>query len=106
MLQQRQLKERDEVMQQLKKEVDMDAKQSSSEQSSNKTILFQCTVKRIPLKFDGHKCLTGVNVGDVVDVLEEGVGPGGMYNLCSVNGKEGENNVGWYPCSCLEVVKK
>lgn len=73
-----------------------------------KEILFQCKVKRLPVKFDGHKCLTGVQLGDVLNVMEEGVGPGGLYNLCSVtnNNSEDDVSVGWFPCSCLEVMKE
>lgn len=78
-----------------------------------KEILFQCKVKRLPVKFDGHKCLTGVQVGDVLNVIEEGVGPGGLYNLCFVKNNtidsgddEEDISLGWFPCSCLEVMKE
>ena len=52
----------------------------------------------------------GVEVGDVVDILEEQIGAGGTYNLCRlVRQEEGKKevvvSVGWYPMSCLEKVK-
>ena len=75
--------------------------------------MFKCIIRKVPQHFDGHKCLTNVEVGDVVDVIEEGVGPGGQYNLCSIDrGPENTErsasddgtrvSFGWFPCSCLE----
>ncbi len=57
-----------------------------------------------------------MKVGDVVSVLEEGVGPGGQYNLCMVERiaknavKESSDDdpilsIGWFPCSCLEKLE-
>ncbi|KAL3758321.1 hypothetical protein ACHAWU_004286 [Discostella pseudostelligera] len=77
---------------------------------------FKCIIRKVPLNFDGHKCLKNVKVGDVVTVLEEGVGPGGQYNLCSIDrdatttGVESSENeprisIGWYPCSCLQKIE-
>lgn len=75
---------------------------------------FQCLVRRIPKQFDGHKCLTNLKVGDVVNVLQEGVGPDNKYNLCSIertpaaasttSHDEKRISVGWFPCSCLEKI--
>jgi hypothetical protein len=74
---------------------------------------FKCIVRKVPLNFDGHKCLKKVKVGDVVSVIEEGVGPGGQYNLCSIermasNGAVEASDrgvsIGWFPCSCLEKI--
>ena len=85
--------------------------------------LFQCTIRKAPQNFDGHKCLKNVKVGDVVNVIEEGVGPEGQYNLCSIvrstttakknnNGGDDDGNdsvenvsIGWFPCSCLEKME-
>ena len=46
-------------------------------------------------------------------VIEEGIGPGGQYNLCSIERtkdlKEGDTkevSIGWFPCSCLEKIEK
>ena len=81
------------------------------EEESSKPSLFQCRVMAVPKYFDGTKSLMGVEVGDVVDVLEEQVGPGGTYNLCRLvrqerdGKKESIISVGWYPMSCLEKLK-
>jgi len=60
-----------------------------------------------------------------VGVIEEGVGPDGQYNLCSIvrksnttakknnNGGEDDDgndsseniSIGWFPCSCLEKIE-
>lgn len=79
---------------------------------------FQCIIRKVPQNFDGHKCLKNVKVGDVINVLEEGVGPGGQYNLCSIGRGNAKNatkdssgeyekrvSIGWYPCSCLEKIE-
>lgn len=75
---------------------------------------FQCFVRRVPQQFDGHKCLTNLKVGDVVNVLQEGVGPNNKYNLCSIErspaaastaAEEKCISVGWFPCSCLEKIQ-
>lgn len=79
---------------------------------------FQCVIRRVPQNFDGHKCLKNVKLGDVVNVIEEGVGPGGQYNLCSVerdapkkkagddsSGNEQRKSIGWFPCSCLQKIE-
>mmetsp|Transcript_35394 Transcript_35394/g.60123 ORF Transcript_35394/g.60123 Transcript_35394/m.60123 type:complete len:229 (-) Transcript_35394:293-979(-) len=78
---------------------------------------FKCIIRKVPQSFDGHKCLKNVKVGDIVNVIEEGVGPGGQYNMCSIErGKakiEGQRyseeaqrfSIGWFPCSCLEKIE-
>lgn len=79
------------------------------------TSKFKCVIRKVPLNFDGHKCLKNVKVGDVVSVIEEGVGPGGQYNLCSIermstklgvssSERDPRTSIGWFPCSCLEKV--
>jgi hypothetical protein len=52
-------------------------------------------------------CLTGVQIGDVVEVLEEGVGPQKEYNVCRLPAKN--NNVsadiyGWFPFRWLQTL--
>ena len=108
---------REAVFKRLQRDVDADmAKERSEghtlslEEESSKPSLFQCRVMAVPKYFDGTKSLMGVEVGDVVDVLEEQVGPGGTYNLCRLvrqNDKKQESviSVGWYPMGCLEKVK-
>jgi hypothetical protein len=42
--------------------------------------------------------LMGVKEGDILDVLEEGVGPDKFYNLCRQNDENGKPvAIGWYP---------
>jgi hypothetical protein len=49
-----------------------------------------------------------IQVNDIVEVLEEGVGPDKYYNLCRTRSKEtGEvDAVGWYPIVCLEKLEE
>jgi len=112
--------QKEEMYRQLQREVKRDgeiAREDMMKAGTDSTkSLFQCTVRRIPPNFDGHKCLTDVRIGDVVDVMEEGIGPGGQYNLCSIrretqqnkrddnSGSKNRVSVGWLPCSCLEKV--
>jgi len=98
------------------------ARSSSSSLLGKKVALFSCVVRRIPNLFDGNKSLRNVHVGDNVDILEENVGPDGMYHFCRVKrecgggiGHEDEDesdndndeddhyfNLGWFPIACLE----
>ena len=114
--------QREDVYKQLEREVRLD---EASNRKEDQKILgegisslskFQCIIRKVPLNFDGHKCLKNVKVGDIVSVLEEGVGPGGQYNLCSIERitkKPGMDNadcdptvsIGWYPCSCLQKIE-
>lgn len=93
-------------MLQLETEVKDDAEESRREieKKKNDKVLFRCVVRMVPPNFDGHRCLTGVEVGDVLNVVEEGVGPGNQYNLCSIDRGAGDISAGWFPCSCLEPV--
>lgn len=117
--------DRETVLQRLRYDVASDTAQSradghslSVEEESSKPCLFKCKIMTVPRLFDGTKSLMGVQVGDIVDVLEERVGPGGTYNLCrfvAQPGMEGSSSnkrkdsdvisVGWYPMSCLEKIK-
>jgi len=66
---------------------------------------------------DGQMSLSRgtVEVGDVVEVLAEGVGPGNAFHLCRVrnsgNGPEVEGwdevnfDIGWYPIRYLESLR-
>ena len=65
--------------------------------------LFVCTVRKKAMNLDGFKCLTGVEVGDEVEVLQEKVGPGEMYNLCRKLDENGQiMSIGWFPTQFLE----
>jgi hypothetical protein len=64
-------------------------------------ILFHCVVRRTTGFTQG---LSGVQVGDVVEVLQEGVGPEGLYNLCRLPAKHsmGTDTLGWFPTRWLQ----
>ena len=113
-LQQKQEETRLNLKSQLQSIVRSDHQQDHDENwDSNKKMLtlFQCAVRRLPdANFDGYKCLSSsvLELGDIVDVLEEKVGPDKMYNLCRITktGSNGEKNdsvhIGWFPTSFLE----
>jgi hypothetical protein len=65
--------------------------------------LFHCVVR----KRNGFThCMTGIDVGDVVEVLEEGCGPDGLYNLCRLPAKPNDDRsidtYGWFPYRWLQ----
>ena len=67
--------------------------------------LFQCRIIHKEPSLDGTKMLRNIGVGDVVEVLEAGVGPNQAYHLCrrkDVTNRPGA--VGWYPIQYLEQV--
>jgi len=100
-----------------------ESNQQNHDQHKTASALFQCKIRRVPPEyFDGYKCLSShlIQVGDVVDVLEEQVGPDKMYHLCRTttttttlkkekqkeDDKDNESvliqHIGWFPTSCLE----
>ena len=127
-LQRRSDKEKDDMFQQLEREVKIDEESTRKEErlmlldgAAHKS-KFQCIIRKVPQNFDGHKCLKNVKVGDVVGIIEEGVGPGGQYNLCSIerttaaksasqdstdnDSSEEKISIGWFPCSCLQKIEQ
>jgi hypothetical protein len=121
-LQQRNDRQRNEMIHRFEQEVKQDEAISRKEESEliNKNggvdmkTQFQCYVRRVPKQFDGHKCLTNLKVGDIVNVLQEGVGPDNKYNLCSIErspalpvaaDEKRIISIGWFPCSCLEKIQ-
>ena len=116
-LQQRNDQQRNEMIRRFEEEVKEDEAKSREEErdmiNSNKGAamkpLFQCIVRKVPSNFDGHKTLTSVKVGDVVNVIQECVGPDNKYNLCSIERQSASDekniSVGWFPCSCLEKIQ-
>jgi len=91
-------------------EKELNHNKPDNEEPEETKSLFYCIVRRLPKYFDGSKCLKGVRVGDKVSVIQENVGPGGMYHLCRleyVDEKRGITfvDVGWFPISCLEKQK-
>ena len=94
---------------------------SMEEAQSYKTqTLFQAKVRKIPYMFDGTMSLKGTHLNDILDVIQENVGPSGMYHLCRFQeySDNQSNNfdrslskqsdlsrkprVGWFPISHLE----
>jgi len=56
----------------------------------NKQELYSCElIHPLHLSFDGYKCLSNVEVGDIVLVFEEKVGPNNMYHFCKFNNEYG-----------------
>lgn len=114
MLQLRNDQQRQDMVKQLEMQVHRDAIISRKE---DKELIqkgldpkFRCVIRTVPDQFDGHKVLRNCKVGDIVDVLEEGVGPDRMYNLCSItrrtpnNDKKQGVSIGWFPTSCLQKI--
>lgn len=66
-------------------------------------VLFYCVIRR---NRGFTHCLSGIQVGDVVEVLQEGVGPENLYNLCrlpaSTNVDLATDTVGWFPIRWLQ----
>ena len=114
MLQLRNDQHRQDTVKQLEMEVHRDAILSRKEDQELITKglepKFKCVIRAVPDQFDGHKVLRNCKVGDVVDVIEEGVGPDRMYNLCSITRRtpntdnEQGVSIGWFPTSCLQKV--
>jgi hypothetical protein len=76
--------------------------QALFDQYMNATALFECTIK-IVYKMGGTHGLSNVKQGEVVQVLQEQVGPQGHYNLCRKVDEQGNQvAIGWYPISFME----
>jgi len=75
------------------------------EEHKDKPALFDCIVRK-EYKMGGTHGLKGAKLDDVLEVLEERVGPNGHYNLCRRRDADtGEVlSVGWYPIAYLEKV--
>ena len=77
------------------------------EQLESKPTLFHCVVR----KTSGlTHCLSGVKLGDVVEILEEGVGPDKAYNLCRLPARDEEASLsrdtyGWFPIRWLQKLE-
>ena len=65
--------------------------------------IFYCVIRK---NTGFTHCLTGVQIGDVVEVLQEGVGPQKAYNLCRLPAKQGDDlsvdAYGWFPYRWLQ----
>ena len=69
------------------------------------TPLFYCVIRRAYKQMSGSYGLQGVRVGDVVEVLEEGVGPDKLYNLCRIKKGDADEQIGWFPISFMEKIE-
>eukprot|EP00980_Cylindrotheca_fusiformis_P000604 scaffold154_cov129-Cylindrotheca_fusiformis.AAC.21 len=69
-------------------------------------ILSYCVVRRAS---GVTHCLTSVQLGDVVEVLQEGVGPNRAYNLCRLPADPNEplstDIYGWFPTRWLQKLE-
>ena len=82
----------------------MQTAQQNYEQDSSSEVLLYCVIRRAT---GVTHCLTGAEVGDLVEVLQESVGPDKQYNLCrlhrkNVQGLQQESVVGWFPIRWLQ----
>ena len=66
--------------------------------------LYKCKVSRTEVSLDGTKMLRNVGLGDVVEVLEAGIGPNQAYHLCRNPASDRPGSVGWYPAKYLERI--
>jgi hypothetical protein len=74
----------------------------------NDPTIFQCIVRKV-YKMEGSHSLMHVDQDDIVQVLEEGIGPDNLYNLCrkmqtTPDGEQQVVSIGWYPVQYLEKV--
>lgn len=106
-LQQQQDSQRKVVMNNLQSVIRRDEYlvQNDTEELLKQPVLFECIIRRVPKLFDGSQCLKGAAVGDRVAVLQEQVGPDGMYNMCKLEKKgSAEIRIGIFPTQCLEKI--
>jgi hypothetical protein len=76
------------------------------EKSRNVPHKFTCEICTEFDKMGGSHGLKDLKLGDVVEVLEEGVGPGNGYNLCRIRSQSGEvDAVGWFPMSYMKKIQ-
>jgi hypothetical protein len=73
--------------------------------------LYECIIRHEYKNMGGSHGLVGVVVGDVVQVLQQGVGPNQQYNLCRIPRQrtiDGEEEppvaIGWYPMAFMEQI--
>ena len=78
----------------------------------DKPVLFHGVIRRAYKQMSGSHGLRGAQVGDVVEVLDEGVGPNNEYNLCRLRVQQQqpqgfdiqEEQIGWFPMAFMEKV--
>jgi hypothetical protein len=67
--------------------------------------LFECKILHVEASLDGIKMLSNIRVGDVVEIIEESVGPNKAYHLGRrpAQGRRKEA-IGWYPIQMMELI--
>lgn len=67
--------------------------------------LFRCKISHVEPSLDGIKMLKNIRRDDIVEIVDEKVGPNQAYHLCRrpAQGRRSES-MGWYPIDCLENV--
>lgn len=69
-------------------------------------VLFECRVQKQYKNLGGSHGLQNVQLNQVLQVLEEQVGPDKYYNMCRIVDDQGQTKaVGWYPMSYLEKIQ-
>jgi hypothetical protein len=72
----------------------------------SRPFLFYCVIRKT--KGMTHS-MSNIQVGDVVEVLEEGVGPNNEYNLCRFPAPQDQphalDTVGWFPIRWLQKLE-
>jgi len=86
----------------LRQQFEEEHSQNRKELEISSQILFHCVIRRT--RGFTH-CLSNIQVGDVVEILQEGVGPDQEYNLCRLPAPPNEHvrdTVGWFPIRWLQ----
>jgi hypothetical protein len=79
------------------------------QQWAHQPALFECVIRREYKNMGGSMGLSNVQVGDVVQVVQERVGPQQSYHLCRITRYDHGNghtsgSIGWYPIDFMEKV--
>jgi hypothetical protein len=78
--------------------------ENEAEWDSSLPILFECKIVHTEAMLDGTKMLRNIGVGDVVEVLEAGIGPNKAYHLCRNPSSDRPGSTGWYPIEFMERI--
>lgn len=94
-----------DTVEEIRHQVD-EKRREMMERYQNSPTLFQCKVVE-EYKMGGSHGLKGVKVGDVVEILQEDVGPGEYYHLCRTRDPETADvlSIGWYPLGYMEPIE-
>lgn len=75
----------------------------------NKQTLYQCKIITLYKNMGGTHGLQNMKLNDIIDIIDENVGPEEYYHLCrtyTINDKNEQvvDSIGWYPKQYLEKV--